>query len=161
MEEKTPPPFMKISAEVATHFLHTVVFLDDQAAFEEAGQQKELKTPGRKGKQEDETPNPDSQDKIHKLDAKKVMDVFASEGMVCSVLKPDKTEDPLGITIKAAKRADVLVLDWQLCNDDGNKSMEIIEDVIDSDSKEDHRLRLIIIYTGDEKLAKITEDIKK
>ncbi|MDY6865149.1 MAG: response regulator receiver domain [Halobacteriota archaeon] len=162
MEENTSESFMNKSKEVAKHFLHTVVFLDDQAAFEEAEQPDDgIKKPEKTGKQEDGELSPDPKESAHKLDAKKVMDVFAYEGIVCSVLKPSETDDPLEITINAAKRADVLVLDWQLNKDDGIKSIEIIKKVIDSDSKEDPRLRLIIVYTGENNLTNIAERLKE
>jgi len=69
--------------------------------------------------------------------------------MVCSVLKPDKDDELLGLAIKAAERADVLILDWKIYNDDGDKAMGIIGNIITSDSTGDQRLRLIIIYTAE------------
>ena len=152
MEREESKTFTELSQEVAKKFLHTIVFVDDQAEFVKPDRPKELEKPGRRGgKEKDTTQERSNERNTHKLDAKKVIDVFASKGMVCSVLKPDKEErELLGLAIKAAKRADVLILDWRIYDDDGEKSMEIIEDVVTSDSTEGQRLRLIIIYTAED-----------
>ena len=149
MERENSKTFTELSQEVAEKFLHTIVFVDDQG-FIEREQPKELEKPGRgRGGEKDTTQERSNKQNTHELDAKKVIDVFASRGMVCSVLKPDKDDMLLGLAIKAAERADVLILDWKIYNDDGDKAMGIIGNIITSDSTEDQRLRLIIIYTAE------------
>ena len=151
MERENSKTFTELSQEVAEKFLHTIVFVDDQAGFIEQEQPKKLdEKPGRgSGKEKDTTQKRSNERNTHKLDAKKVIDVFASKGMVCSVLKPDKGDELLGLATKAAERADVLILDWRIYDDDGKKAMGIIGKIITSDSTEDQRLRLIIIYTAE------------
>ena len=151
MERENSKTFTELSQEVAEKFLHTIVFVDDQAGFIEQEQPKKLdEKPGRgSGKEKDTTQKRSNERNTHKLDAKKVIDVFASRGMVCSVLKPDKGDELLGLATKAAERADVLILDWRIYDDDGKKAMGIIGKIITSDSTEDQRLRLIIIYTAE------------
>jgi hypothetical protein len=161
MEREESKTFTELSQEVAEKFLHTIVFVDDQAEFIKPDRPKELEKPGRVGgKEKDTTQERSNEQNTHKLDAKKVIDVFASRGMVCSVLKPDKEDELLGLATKAAERADVLILDWQIHNDDGDKAMEIIGKIIASDSTEDQRLRLIIIYTA-ENIVKISNKIQE
>ena len=160
MEGEDLKTFTELSQEVAGKFLHTVVFVDDQG-FIERERPKKLEKPGRWGGQEKDSQESSNELHTHELDAKKVIDVFASKGMVCSVLKPDEGEDPLGIAIKAAERADVLILDWQICDDDGEKAMEIIGNIITSDLSENPRLRLIIVYTGEPNINGISEKIKE
>ncbi|MCZ7401983.1 MAG: response regulator receiver domain [Candidatus Methanoperedens sp.] len=156
------PDFMDLSKKVAEKFLHTVVIVDDQAEFGEevlpkpkTGLQKPPKTGGREEEQSG------SEAGIHRLDAKKVMYLFASKGLICSVLKPNEGENPLSIVERAAKRADVFILDWKIHNDDGAIAIKIISSLISSDLKNNNpRLRLIIIYTGENGIIQISEKIK-
>jgi hypothetical protein len=161
MEGENSKTFTELSQEVAEKFLHTIVFVDDQAEFIERERPKKLEKPGRRGGQGKDAQEISNERNTHKLDAKKVIDVFAWKGMVCSVLKPDKGEDPLGIATEAAKRADVLILDWRIYDDDGEKAMAIIGDIITSDLSENPRLRLIIVYTGEPNIDAISEKIKE
>jgi len=161
MERENSKTFTELSQEVAEKFLHTVVFVDDQAGFKKKERPTRLEKPGRGGGQGKDAQENSNEENTHELDAKKVIDVFASKEMVCSVLKPDEDEDPLGIAIKAAKRADVLILDWQIYGDDGEKAMAIIGNLITSDLSKNPRLRLIIIYTGEPNIGAISEKIKE
>lgn len=160
MQESHSPDFMELSTEVAKRFLHTVVFVDDQAIFEEKQQQPTALTPPKRIAKENE-----SQERYprnaHKLNAKMVMDEFASKGMICSVLKPNEGESPLDYVKQAAIRADVFILDWIINDDDGKTAREIINMIISSDTSEYLRLRLIIIYTGEPDIDSILVSIKE
>lgn len=158
MEGEESKTFTELSQEVAEKFLHTVVFVDDQAEFIKPDRPKELEKPGRGGGKGKDTQKDGNGQDAHKLDAKKVIDAFAWKGMVCSVLKPDKGENPMGIAIEAAEKADVLILDWRIYDDDGDKAMKIIGNIITSDLSENPRLRLIIIYTA-ENIVEISKKI--
>ncbi len=160
MEREESKTFTELSQEVAEKFLHTVVFVDDQARFIEQERPTKLKKPGRGGGQGKDTQESRNEGNNHELDAKNVIDVFASKGMVCSVLKPGKGEDPLGLATKAAERADVLILDWRIYDDDGEKTMGIIGNILAYDSTENQRLRLIIIYTA-ENIVGISKKIEE
>ena len=161
MESANSKTFTELSQEVARKFLHTVVFVDDQAGFTERERPKKLEKPGRGGRQGKDSQESGNRRNTHELDAKKVIDVFASKGMVCSVLKPGEGEDPLGLATKAAERADVLILDWRIYDDDGEKAMGIIGNIIASDLSENPRLRLIMVYTGEPNIDAISEKIKE
>ena len=150
MERENSKTFTELSQEIAEKFLHTIVFVDDQAGFIERERPEKLEKPGRGGGQGKDTQKDGNGPNTHELDAKKVIDVFAFRKMVCSVLKPDKDEELLGLAIKAAEKADVLVLDWRIYDDDGEKAMGIIGNILASDPTEDQRLRLIIIYTAED-----------
>ena len=160
MEGENSKTFTELSQEVAEKFLHTIVFVDDQARFIEQKRPTELEKPGRRGGQGKDAQESSDKRNTHELDAKKVIDVFASKKMVCSVLKPGEGEDPLGLATKAAERADVLILDWRIYDDDGEKTMGIIGNILASDSTENQRLRLIIIYTA-ENIAGISKKIEE
>ena len=164
METTADNDFMELSKEVAKDFLHTAVFVDEQAYFEKQEQVKKLHPPLLRGqtKKIDVDVLDDVSDQTnHDLDAKKVIDTFASEGIICSVIRP--TEDDLlsSQTLEAMKRADALILDWDLHGDKGKKALEIIQLLLSSDINEDSRLRLIIIYSGEKDIKNISERVSE
>lgn len=160
MPESHSPDFMELSTDVAKRFLHTVVFVDDQAVYEEIPQPTALTSPKRISKKEK-----DSQEGFHRsahtLNAKKVTDEFASNGMICSVLKPNEGDNTIEYVKKSAKRADVFILDWDINNDSGETAREIINMLISFDDSEYSRLRLILIYTGEPDIDSISASIKE
>lgn len=160
MQESHSSDFMELSTEVAKRFLHTVVFVDDQARFEEIQQPTALTPPKRIAKKKK-----DSQEgfyrSTHTLNAKKVTDEFASNGMICSVLKPNEGDNTIEHVKQSAKRADVFILDWDINNDSGETAREIINMLISLDDSEYSRLRLIIIYTGEPDIDSISASIKE
>lgn len=160
MQKSHSPDFMELSTEVAKRFLHTVVFVDDQAIFEEKQQPTALTQPKRIARKVNESQERDYRNP-HILNAKKVMDEFASKGMICSVLKPNEGENPLEYVKQAAKRADIFILDWKINDDDGETAREIIKMIISLDLVTYLRLRLIIIYTGEPNIDSISESIKE
>ena len=160
MQESHSPDFMDLSIKVAKSFLHTVVFVDDQATFKDAQQPTTLTPPKRKSKTENGSHKLYHRS-AHPLNAKMVMDEFASKGMICSVLKPIEGESPLENVEQAAKRADAFILDWKINNDDGETARKIINMLISLEDSEYSRLRLIIIYTGETNIDSISASIKE
>jgi hypothetical protein len=61
----------------------------------------------------------------------------------------------------AAKRADIIVIDWELHNDGGDSATNIITEIVRSDERQNGRLRLIAIYTGDTNNNQILDKIFK
>lgn len=160
MQESHSPDFMDLSIKVAKSFLHTVVFVDDQATFKDAQQPTTLTPPKRKSKTENGSHKLYHRS-AHPLNAKMVMDEFASKGMICSVLKPIEGESPLENVEQAAKRADAFILDWKINNDDGETARKIINMLISLEDSEYSRLRLIIIYTGETNIDSISASLKE
>ena len=153
--------FMELSKEVTKDFLQTAVFVDEQAYFEKEEAVTELVTPTRSiQKEETDIPSAEiSEEANHTLNAKEVIDVFASEGIVCSVIKPLKEEKiTSGGMINAVKKADALILDWDIHSDEGETALDIINYIISCDI--DSRLRLILIYSG-EKLSEISRSVSE
>jgi hypothetical protein len=157
--------FDELSAAVAREFLQTVVVVDDQAFFTplDRPQTSALREPGDEDAiSEDggasvgtisDTPPVVPVDLQHNLDAKRLIDVFADHGLVCAVLRPEQQGEPLlARTLKAANRADLLVLDWQLHGDNGVQTMSVISALVAADQG---RLRMIAIYTGDNDIEPI------
>jgi hypothetical protein len=110
-----------------------------------------------------ETPEETSEDRAHELNAKYLIESFAERGMVCAVLRPselevselDKRVYPL------AERSDIVMLDWVLHEDtEGKKITQMIAEMAKK-SSEQHRVRLIVIYTGERGLIDIVDEIEK
>jgi hypothetical protein len=165
--------FQQISEDIAARFLHSVVVVDDQAFLQEDlrerliernKQSAKLQKPSRlnlaKASDENEislTPIGDE----HDLNAKVLIDLFAEKGLVCSVLVPEKNENPLAKTVSAAKRSDIVMLDWRIHDDNGETTIKLIEEILKDDEKEESRLRMIAIYTAEPDLNFIVEKIKE
>ena len=99
------------------------------------------------------------------LHAKPLIDGFANLGVVCAVLRPDPDEIESGQwtnsgVVAAAKRADVVVLDWKLGNSYGTDTLAIMRNITEDDSRYG-RLRLFAIYTGEPDLVQIATAVKE
>ena len=163
MEGENSDDFMQLSEKVAKKFLHTIVVVDDEATFEEKRiSPKELIQPTRRGKDKDNGSSSEDDHKRgtqHGLNAKEVIDNFASKGIICSILKPEINGNS-DLFKSVAKRTDVFIIDWEINNDDGDTALQIIDDIIKSDKPQEPRLRLIIIYTGETDVDKISSKIQ-
>lgn len=88
----------------------------------------------------------------HRLDIIEISDSFADAGLSCAFVLPKNADDNREIKIervlKAAKTADVLIIDWQLEIGSSTLTQSILEALAKQDKNEGGRLRLICIYTG-------------
>ena len=103
-----------------------------------------------------------SEDLAHVLDAKYLIESFAERGMVCAVLRPLEFEvEGLDRKVyRVAERSDIMMLDWVLHEDtEGKKVTELIVEMTRKAS-EQHRLRLIVIYTAELELVGIIEKVE-
>jgi hypothetical protein len=97
-----------------------------------------------------------SETREHDLDAQELTRVFAEKGLICGVLSPG----PAGssdVPIDAVRRADIVVLDWNLNGDRGDAALEIISKLWDTGDT--YRLRLVAVYTGERDLESIVSKI--
>jgi response regulator receiver domain-containing protein len=181
----SPAAFDRFCLEATQQFLQTVVVIDNEAVFQlekraeevereelpdvtlpadgsltksSSGEENPVQTPeqAQVEEQEDEgnEVNDDSSPNI--LYAKPLIDEFADNGIVCSVMRPDPDEGQVvqrAITVASA--ADILVVDWMLGKAEGSddpedlRAREIIRGVIEKDLEKRGRLRLIAIYTAE------------
>lgn len=89
-----------------------------------------------------------------------MIDSFAKKGIVCSVLRPDENDTTIIDTLRRlAISADVVIIDWNLHGDDGQKAQEMIAQVVSSSDTPPSQLRLIVIYTGESHIAGIADKI--
>ncbi|MGB0386306.1 MAG: response regulator receiver domain [Ardenticatenaceae bacterium] len=170
--------FFKRSKKVAEEFLKTVILVDDLASFEDTPSIEpidQLAPPptrrrGGSRRQTNSADEPSSSSIVktgesefdpHQLNAKRVIDSFAQKGIVCSVLRPHENDTTFIHTLRTlAVCADVVIIDWNLHGDDGQKAQDMIVQVISSPDTPPSQLRLIVIYTGESDIAGIAQKIK-
>jgi hypothetical protein len=95
----------------------------------------------------------------HALDTESLVDAALNLGLICSVIRPPKRKSIKAQVGLAAKRADIVCLDWELHNDGGVAATKMITEIARSDDERNGRLRLIAIYTGDTNNNKILEKV--
>lgn len=161
-QTRTSQTFEDLSKEVVKRFLQTAVVLDDGAFLRPlATAPVRVNAPDRMATipddEEDDTPfpvgNPKQPD--YPLDTQVLTEGFAKHGIICAVLGPAINDDSISVTLSACRRADILVLDWQINGDNGKMAMEIIRYLKGEDEKMGGRMRLIAIYTGERDLGRI------
>lgn len=138
--------FRDLSKEVVERFLQTVVVLDDGAFMNPTAaplvpQEPDENAPILEDSMEEIPPPPDAPDPIAcPLDAQALITNFAARGLVCAVLAPWSDNDGSAATISASRRADIVILDWQL-GDEGAQATRIIRELIENDADSGGRLR--------------------
>ncbi|KAB1663356.1 response regulator receiver domain [Pseudoclavibacter sp. CFCC 13611] len=99
------------------------------------------------------------------LDVQEVSRSFAEEALACAILSPQslqENEDFRPAFVGTAKRADALILDWNLNSDNGTTAEKLIKAVLHNDTKlPRRRLRLLTVYTGEPDLTQIAERVAK
>ena len=150
MPEQT---FKVFSRGVVEGFLQTVVVLDDGAYMTPDEPVTELVEP------DDATSIPEEVEEIEEaepgtprrppnaLDAQALIGSFAGRGLVCGVLLPWNDDDQSAATLAASRRADIVILDWQL-GDDGEMATGIIRTLVATDAAAGGRLRMLAVYTA-------------
>lgn len=114
----------------------------------EASDRMEAETPpDAENLQSDEDEGP-PQESAH-LNAKALTDAFLSADVICGVHKPEAGDKSVDLAVKAAKRADIVVVDWYLDKGRSTKAKAIITGILASDVQEHGRLRLVAIYTSE------------
>ena len=154
--------FKKRCAKIAERFLLTAVIVDDEAQIPASPTPTEsLRRPDRytTGKAPEETRG-SSESTANSLDAQTLVDTFAKHGLICAVIVPSKDDSPAADTVMpVAKRADIVILDWRLHQDDGKTTIGLLTDLLGDG--EATRLRLIAIYTGQDNLIEIGKTLKE
>jgi hypothetical protein len=153
--------FTARTRSVAAQFLQSVVVFDDAPTFgasdvadDDARASEVILEQRGEAERPHELQAPtleDEPDVEVGVDAKKLSDAFSAEGLICGFIKPkpDEGEAIENLVVRAARRADIVVLDWSINRDQGNATLQIIKKILDADGDEqEERLRLIAIYTS-------------
>ena len=161
METTEMDDFEKRCAEIAERFLLTAVIVDDEAQILDLPKPTEsLEAPTRHTVGTvPEGRNVKQRTTAHSLDARTIVESFAKRGLICAVTAPWENDPLVATVLPAARRADIVILDWQLHDDDGAKTIELLKNLLQD--SEAGRLRLIAIYTGENDLKEIQASIKR
>jgi hypothetical protein len=161
----------EFSREAAGRFLQSVVFVDDEIYSKPSGQPFEdtsdlpsMKSPFRQKGGEAAPPQAESAGAAEwtPYHPKQMVESFAREGMVCALYEPDEdfTTDRDSLLFKLCDRADIVILDWDLFNEDGRNILPLITNLVDvSQSSVPHHVRLCVIYTTKPDLTRVTNQI--
>ena len=151
--------FAHLRSTAARAFAQTMIVVDDEATHDtpasEAPTSNALRRPDRwtRSQPAAATSDTDQNDAAaplsHTLDAKTLIDKSMELGVLCSVLRPNAGENFAPRVVNAAQIADIVCLDWDLHNDSGTTASRIIRDIVRQDARNDGRLRLVAVYTGD------------
>ena len=167
----TDSSFFEKSIRIAENFLQTAVIIDDRLFEEDFVQKaKELKVPLRKKAFPKKTDSPkrisdseQSNSDPHAVAPQALINAFAKKRIFCSAYQPkrkDFSTQSQGEFRKLCRTADIIIVDWSLFQDDGQKAMEIISGIVEDSIKETpEQLRLIITYTGEQNLFEIMNKI--
>jgi len=164
--------FMNYSKGVITDFLQTVVIVDDEAVLNkeclsstQISASAELPTTIGRGvtsEESEQTFTETEEDATpHQLNAKKLSDKFAEEGLLCTTLRPDDEE--IGKYEPVLKKADIVILDWKLKPEesDGETAKKLIKSIIqDANGNAQKSLRTIVIYSGESDLQEKIGSVK-
>ena len=164
MEDSGHRTLIDMSVPNVAEFLQTVVVVDDKARLESPSKNHEDTKIDEAEEQSPVgvhadlvSPEADTESTLadpEDLDAKSLVDGFASEGIACAVLRPIGEDDVVSQATKLAELADIVVLDWILDKDNGAKARSLILKVIGEVSGSD-RMRLIAVYTGESDLRAV------
>lgn len=153
--------------EIVTDFLETALVVDDEGFPLEAPKVVDDKPVAVRSREDLELVEPPPEELAeaeaeHPLRTKALIDAFADMGIVCGVLAPLEGDAIRERLLKAAARADLLVLDWELHRDGGATALELIKALLEQDdAAERRRLRIIAIYTGQTGLASIVRRVRE
>ena len=64
------------------------------------------------------------------MDADAVIGGFADIGSVCAVLNPAPGDEFRERTVKTARRADIVILDWKIHDSVGDAALEVMRDIL-------------------------------
>ena len=147
--------FHQYSKEIVTEYLGTVAYVDDLIFSERkelapaintevvpATRTSVAKTVKEKAKHEGSKPE---QQLIPNIDPKIFTNAFLKKGIQCSLFEIANDNDPLDDLVNILYKSDVVILDWQMHQDNGRKAKELLKLVLRKSKRPE--LRLFIIYT--------------
>jgi hypothetical protein len=165
--------FDEMSKQIAKDFLRSVVVVDDHPVFDDEEVVGKLEPPGlvvespsNEAATTDAIAQPAVASDPHTLPFNKFSESFATVGIFCTVLSPEKEHLDDFVTQSVgesglANRADVVILDWVLHGfKEGEKTLDIIGRLAQNDAGAKPRKRLLVVYTGESDLLGIAEKIR-
>ncbi|MEZ8317776.1 response regulator receiver domain [Vibrio splendidus] len=113
---------------------------------------------------QEESSTQESGSDSHQLDSLALTNAFYKVGIVPGLYQPqinndDKPEEFAQDIIKVSQNSDVIILDWMLKKSASEFSKSIVKEIIESDKGAGGRLRSILIYTGENTLGDICNEL--
>jgi hypothetical protein len=159
------------------NFVQTVVFVDDKIYASSSKSTvvepkivspPKARKPATKGAAEIpvETPTTASKALVNEItySPHDIQSSFAKKRIVCSLHQPIKANS-VGMesdTYKLCASADIVIVDWDLYGDAGEKATLLIENLILQSLKDNpHQLRLVLIYTDDPNLFAVADKVSE
>lgn len=153
----------------AKRYLQSIVFVDDEIYDKPSGRPAEIAGALPTMKSPFPKPSAPAAPAQTKADhagkapyhPKQLVESFAREGMVCALYEPAEnfgtgTDSEL---FKLCDRADVVILDWDLFNEDGKNILPLITNLVSaSQTSVPHHVRLCVIYTSKPDLARVANE---
>lgn len=153
----------------SSRYIQSVVFVDDEIYAAASGKAiPEVKlTTGMKvfgGKKEENGAAAATVDAVQApiFHPKQLVESFAKHRVVCALYEPDQgfASAPDSEIFKLCERADVVILDWDLYNEDGRNILPLIANLVNqSQTTVPHHVRLCAIYSTKPDLFRISNQI--
>ena len=169
-----PKTLQEYSINAAQSFIQTAVFIDDriyQPNIVDTAKPKTIPPPTHRPRVANtatranidgtgNTNDPQEEDIVS--DISDIVSSFAEKQIVCSMYQPTNApmKDQQGVIVSLCAAADVVIIDWDLFGDSGDRSLELINMLITQASQDvPEQLRLILVYTQELDLASVGEKI--
>jgi hypothetical protein len=169
-----PETIQKYSIHAAQSFIQTVVFVDDriyEGATRTSDEPRKVIAPkirtkasrtAVKGAELDALSSVDVNDENASPDSYDIVTSFAKKQIVCSLYQPKKTAkvSPASDVFPLCKSADVVIVDWDLFGDKGQRALELIDGLIAQAVRDvPEQLRLILVYTQELNLFGVANEL--
>lgn len=160
-------PFNKFVLESSGKYLQTVVVVDDRIYENTSGSvasplmapSTRLRKPALKSaeavneKKDAADEKTGNAEKLEEVSFHDVQNSFAKKRIICSLYQPKKTAS-------FGEHSDVVIVDWNLHGDFGNKATALVRNLIEQSMKEiPHQLRLVLIYTMEVNLRSVADKV--
>lgn len=167
-----PNTVSEFSRKAAQEFLQTVVFVDDRIYENKSGTVHEpssVTAPKQRKKvtkaEEKElltVTSTENEEQLDEYSPHAVVNSFAKKKIICSLYQPDRRDKvtPKSEIFPLCIAADVVIVDWDLYGDRGEKALELIDGLINKAvTAVPEQLRLILVYTQEQNLVAIADEI--
>ena len=166
----------QFSLEATRKYLQTVVFVDDKIFDDTSGMAVQVVDDLPKGRKRIYEPEKTTGEIAIQVDSEEVniqdsedsyrpkdlVTSFAREGIICALYEPPEEfqVDPTSDIFKLCERPDIIILDWDLSGDAGQKTLDLILALVKQSQQEfPYHIRLLVIYTIDPSLVGVANQI--
>lgn len=166
-----PESVERYSETAAERFIQTAVFVDDRIYEQQSktsGNTKSVVAPKtrKKATKSAQEAKPAQKLEIGEADslpdARDIVTSFAKKQIVCSLYQPKKEAkySPESDIFPLCRAADVVILDWDLFGDGGNRTTELADGLVKQAADDvPEQLRLILVYTQEANLFGVANQL--